>query len=76
MTEINNRNLDVIQKVITQCCEIKSDIVSEDENEDELRMILNFGHTIGHAIESFTNMKNYYMVKQFLWNEVRIVFIK
>lgn len=54
INEINNRNLDVIQKVITQCCEIKSDIVSEDENEDELRMILNFGHTIGHAIESFT----------------------
>ena len=54
ITEINNRNLDVIQEVITQCCEIKSDIVSEDENEDELRMILNFGHTIGHAIESFT----------------------
>ena len=39
MTEINNRNLDVIQKVITQCCEIKSDIVSEDENEDELRTV-------------------------------------
>ena len=58
MTEINNRNLDVIQKVITQCCEIKSDIVSEDENENELRMILNFGHTVGHAIESFTDYKN------------------
>ena len=41
-----------------QCCEIKSDIVSEDENENELRMILNFGHTVGHAIESFTNYKN------------------
>ena len=33
-------------------------IVSEDENENELRMILNFGHTVGHAIESFTNYKN------------------
>ena len=39
-------------------CEIKSDIVSEDENENELRMILNFGHTVGHAIESFTDYKN------------------
>ena len=32
--------------------------LSEDENENELRMILNFGHTVGHAIESFTNYKN------------------
>ena len=50
--------MDVLQKIIIQCCEIKSDIVSEDENENELRMILNFGHTVGHAIESFTDYKN------------------
>ena len=55
---IKNKDIDVLQKIIIQCCEIKSDIVSEDENENELRMILNFGHTVGHAIESFTNYKN------------------
>ena len=56
--KIENKDIDVLQKIIIQCCEIKSDIVSEDENENELRMILNFGHTVGHAIESFTNYKN------------------
>ena len=35
----------------------KSDVVSEDVNENELRMILNFGHTIGHAIEGYYNYK-------------------
>ena len=56
--KIENKDIDVLQKIIIQCCEIKSDIVSEDENENELRMILNFGHTVGHAIESFTDYKN------------------
>jgi len=37
---------------IKRSCEIKSDIVSEDETEKCLRIILNFGHTIGHALEA------------------------
>ena len=57
-TEIENKDIDVLQKIIIQCCEIKSDIVSEDVNENELRMILNFGLTVGHAIESFNDYKN------------------
>jgi 3-dehydroquinate synthase len=40
-------------------CEIKAEIVSRDETEKKLRMILNFGHTIGHAIESATSYKKY-----------------
>ena len=57
LSNIKNNDPNVIKKIITQCCEIKSDIVSEDENENELRMILNFGHTVGHAIESYTKYK-------------------
>lgn len=38
--------------VIGECCKIKADVVSKDEKEGGLREILNFGHTIGHAIES------------------------
>ena len=52
---VHNKSMDIIKKIIIQCCEIKSDIVSEDVNENELRMILNFGHTIGHALESYHN---------------------
>jgi 3-dehydroquinate synthase len=38
--------------VVARCCEIKAAVVGEDETESGLRAILNFGHTIGHAIEN------------------------
>ena len=38
--------------VVARCCEIKAEVVSQDEMEGGLRAILNFGHTIGHAIEN------------------------
>ena len=40
------------EKAVHRSCEIKAEIVSEDEREDGLRKILNFGHTIGHAVEA------------------------
>lgn len=40
-----------IEKVITRCVELKRDVVDQDEKELGIRAILNFGHTIGHAIE-------------------------
>jgi len=40
--------------VVKRSCEIKADVVSEDERESGIRAILNYGHTIGHAIESIT----------------------
>ena len=39
-------------KVIARCCEIKADIVRQDEHESGLRGILNFGHTLAHAVEN------------------------
>jgi len=56
---INERNLDVMQKIVKQCCEIKAEIVAGDEREENLRAILNFGHTIGHALENVTGYKEY-----------------
>jgi len=38
--------------VVARCCAIKAEVVSQDETEGGLRAILNFGHTIGHAIEA------------------------
>ena len=38
--------------IIYRCCEIKANIVSEDETEQGVRAILNFGHTVAHALES------------------------
>jgi 3-dehydroquinate synthase len=40
--------------IISRSCEIKAAIVVQDETENDLRKILNFGHTIGHAIESLS----------------------
>ena len=38
--------------ILARNCEIKAEVVSRDERESGLRMILNFGHTVGHAIEA------------------------
>jgi len=40
-----------ITQVIYTCCKIKAEVVSEDEREGGVRRILNYGHTIGHAVE-------------------------
>jgi len=54
-TEINGikkRNLALIQSLVARSCKIKADVVEMDEKELGLRRILNFGHTIGHALEA------------------------
>lgn len=41
-----------LMPIVRRCCEIKAEVVSKDERESGLRAILNFGHTVGHAIEA------------------------
>ncbi len=53
--EILNRRDEVLSYVIKINCSIKSKVVETDERENYLRAILNFGHTVGHAIESVLN---------------------
>ncbi|KNF09994.1 3-dehydroquinate synthase AroB [Gottschalkia purinilytica] len=48
-----------IEEVIYKCCDIKRAIVEEDEKDTGIRMILNFGHTIGHAIERYFDYEKY-----------------
>ena len=45
------RRIGLLAKVVGRCCEIKADVVAQDEREGGLRAILNFGHTVGHAVE-------------------------
>jgi 3-dehydroquinate synthase len=45
--------------IIKRSCQIKADVVSKDEREAGVRAILNYGHTIGHAIETVTGYKKY-----------------
>ena len=40
--------------MIATCCAIKARVVEQDEREDDYRAVLNFGHTIGHALEAAT----------------------
>ena len=47
-------DFEVLEKVIYRCCELKSAVVNQDEKEAGLRAILNFGHTIAHAVEKVT----------------------
>lgn len=48
-----------IPTVIERCCQIKAEIVSQDERDEGVRNFLNFGHTFGHALESATMYKQY-----------------
>ena len=41
-------------QVIATCCAIKARVVEKDEREDDYRAVLNFGHTLGHALEAAT----------------------
>ncbi len=48
-----------LEQVVQRCCQIKAEVVSRDEREAGLRAILNFGHTVGHAIETATSYRGY-----------------
>lgn len=53
----NENALDHIEDVIERCVSIKRDVVNRDEREKGERILLNFGHTLGHAIEKIYNFK-------------------
>lgn len=57
--KISHRENAVLEKIISRCCEIKALVVSRDEREANVRAILNFGHTLGHALEGLTAYKKY-----------------
>jgi 3-dehydroquinate synthase len=54
MAKLLARDADALTYAIARSCEIKSTVVAKDEREHNLRAILNFGHTFGHAIEAAT----------------------
>ena len=44
-------------KIIARCCAIKADVVAQDETEQGLRALLNYGHTFGHALELLSDFR-------------------
>ena len=55
--KIKSRNLNILENIIEESIITKSKIVTQDEKENGIRAILNFGHTFGHAIEASKNYK-------------------
>jgi 3-dehydroquinate synthase len=52
VAEVKNREPAVLEEVVLQACAVKLRVVEKDEREQGLRAILNYGHTIGHALEA------------------------
>jgi len=55
LTKILKLDYEILEKLIKDCVKIKTEIVKKDPTEKGLRMILNYGHTFGHAIERLSN---------------------
>jgi len=53
------RDPKALAEVVARCCEIKADVVRRDETDSGVRAILNFGHTIGHAVENIAGYGKY-----------------
>jgi len=63
-TKLQEINIDsdlfsILDEIIYRCCIIKKEIVEIDEKESGDRMLLNFGHTMGHAVENIFNYERY-----------------
>lgn len=57
MYEICDRDLNVLQEMLKRSCQVKKLVVEKDPTEQGDRALLNFGHTVGHAIEKFKCFK-------------------
>ena len=64
------RDGDVLERLIIECVRVKADVVSADEREGGERRILNFGHTIGHALESATGYKHFLHGEAVAWGMI------
>lgn len=56
---LRDRNAGMAIDIIARCCELKAGVVTRDERESGPRALLNFGHTFGHAIETWAGYGNF-----------------
>jgi 3-dehydroquinate synthase len=59
MLALLRRDATALSRVIARCIRIKAQVVTKDEHETGLRHILNFGHTLGHALEAATRYRRF-----------------
>ena len=67
---ILQRDAEALEYLITAAVQVKADVVAADEREGDLRRILNFGHTIGHALETETAYKHFLHGEAVAWGMV------
>jgi len=61
------RDQEILERVIYDCARIKAEVVAADEKESDLRRVLNFGHTIGHALEADTGYRHFLHGEAVAW---------
>ena len=59
-----------LEWLIAECVQVKAEVVAADERESGLRRILNFGHTVGHALEAETGYKHFLHGEAVAWGMV------
>jgi 3-dehydroquinate synthase len=59
LLKLLRRDSNTLSDVVARCCAIKAEVVAQDERDSGLRAILNFGHTIGHALEASSHYGKY-----------------
>jgi 3-dehydroquinate synthase len=64
------RDPETLAWVIAQSIRLKADVVSKDERESGLRRVLNFGHTIGHALEAETHYRRFLHGEAIAWGMI------
>ncbi len=67
---ILQRDPATLEWLIAECVQVKADVVAADEREGGLRRILNFGHTVGHALEAETGYKHFLHGEAVAWGMV------
>jgi 3-dehydroquinate synthase len=73
--EVLGRNPKALEKVIAASIRMKAGVVNADERENGLRMILNFGHTVGHALEQATGYKSLLHGEAVGWGMVAALYV-
>jgi 3-dehydroquinate synthase len=68
--KILRRDRKALARVITSSIQVKASVVSADEKESDLRRILNFGHTVGHALESATGYSHFLHGEAVAWGMI------
>ncbi len=63
-------NPPLLQEMIVQAVKLKGKVVAEDERESDLRRVLNFGHTIGHALETESGYKKFLHGEAVAWGMI------